>query len=138
MRPIHSDQNPGKRADSGDLLVNALCLSRGIVILCADHDSCVRLAPLVKSIVIITGRPALTAVEYGGFGDVPGLTVLGQYGLERWADGVFQGPEPHPGVAEAREKLPLILQRWPDGIFVEDKGHALAIHTRRTAEPDFA
>src|SRR4051794_18367486 len=26
-----------------------------------------RLAPLVRSIVIITGRPALIAVEYGGF-----------------------------------------------------------------------
>jgi trehalose 6-phosphate phosphatase len=95
-----------------------------------------RLAPLVRSIVIITGRPALVAVEYGGFEDIPGLTVLGQYGLERWAGGVFQGPAPHPGVAEAREKLPLILQRWPDGILVEDKGHALAVHTRRTAEPE--
>lgn len=95
-----------------------------------------RLAPLVRSIVIITGRPALVAVEYGGFGDVPGLTVLGQYGLERWSDGVVQSPPEHPGVEEARRKLPVILERAPEGVFVEDKGHALAVHTRRTAEPE--
>lgn len=95
-----------------------------------------RLAPALRSIVIITGRPAALAVEYGGFADVRNLTVLGQYGLERWSEGRLESPPEHPGVAEARRKLPLLLARAPEGVHLEDKGHALAVHTRRTAEPE--
>ncbi|ROO90227.1 trehalose 6-phosphatase [Actinocorallia herbida] len=96
------------------------------------------LAPKVRAIVIITGRPALLAVEYGGLADVPNLTVLGQYGLERWSAGSLQTPPEHPGVAEARAKLPLLLAKAPEGVSLEDKGHALAVHTRRAAEPEVA
>lgn len=96
------------------------------------------LAPKVRALVIITGRPALTAVEYGGFQDVPNLTVLGQYGLERWSDGRLESPPEHPGVVEARRKLPLLLAKAPEGVVLEDKGHALAVHTRRAAEPEVA
>lgn len=99
-----------------------------------------RLAPLVGSLVIVTGRPAATAVEYGGFEGIDGLVVLGQYGLERWESGTMSVPEPPPGIAEARAKLPDVLAAAgaPDGTFVEDKGQALAVHTRRTAEPEVA
>ncbi|MCD0450225.1 trehalose-phosphatase [Actinocorallia sp. API 0066] len=96
------------------------------------------LAPRVRALAVITGRPALTAVEYGGLRDVPNLTVLGQYGLERWSDGSLLTPPEHPGVAEVRAKLPLLLAKAPEGVAVEDKGHALAVHTRRAAEPDVA
>jgi trehalose 6-phosphate phosphatase len=41
-------------------------------------------------------------------------------------------------VAEARVKLPKILQTAPEGVVIEDKGHALAVHTRRAAEPEVA
>lgn len=94
-----------------------------------------RLAPLVGTVAVITGRPAATAVEYGGFADIEGLVVLGQYGRERWEKGELRSPEPPPGVAEARAKLPRILQNAPEGVAIEDKGHALAVHTRRAAEP---
>ncbi len=97
-----------------------------------------RLAPLVGTLAIITGRPAKVAVELGGFHDVAGLLILGQYGLERWENGVLESPEPPPGVAEVREKLPKILQNAPEGVAIEDKGHALAVHTRRAAEPQVA
>lgn len=97
-----------------------------------------RLAPLVGTLAIITGRPAKVAVELGGFHDVEGLLILGQYGLERWQNGALDSPEPQPGVAEVREKLPKILRNAPEGVAVEDKGHALAIHTRRAAEPQVA
>ncbi|RKS71252.1 trehalose 6-phosphatase [Actinomadura pelletieri DSM 43383] len=99
-----------------------------------------RLAPRVGAVVIVTGRPAAVAVEYGGFEDVDGLVVLGQYGLERWESGVLSEPEPPPGVAEARAKLPGILAaaKAPPETFVEDKGQALAVHTRRCAEPEVA
>jgi trehalose 6-phosphate phosphatase len=99
-----------------------------------------RLAPLVGSVVIITGRPAAVAVEYGGLEDIDGLIVLGQYGLERWVSGKLTAPEPPPGVAEVRAKLPRVLEAAgaPTGVFIEDKGHALAVHTRRAAEPQTA
>ncbi|WP_157419856.1 trehalose-phosphatase [Actinomadura kijaniata] len=99
-----------------------------------------RLAPLVGSLVIITGRPAATAVEYGGFDGLDGLVVLGQYGRERWESGVLTAPEPPPGVAEVRAKLPEVLEASgaPPETYVEDKGQALAVHTRRCAEPEKA
>ncbi|MBO2443956.1 trehalose-phosphatase [Actinomadura nitritigenes] len=99
-----------------------------------------RLAPRVGTLAIITGRPARVAVEYGGFEGVDGLVVLGQYGLERWESGVFTEPDPPPGIAEARAKLPGVLEAAgaPPGTFVEDKAHALVVHTRRCAEPQVA
>ncbi|MEU0486839.1 trehalose-phosphatase, partial [Streptosporangium sp. NPDC006013] len=42
-----------------------------------------RLGGLVGAVVVVTGRPAATAVEYGSLAGVPGLVVLGHYGLER-------------------------------------------------------
>ncbi|MEV5708278.1 trehalose-phosphatase [Actinoallomurus sp. NPDC052274] len=97
-----------------------------------------RLAPLVGTVAVITGRPAATAVEVGGFADLQGLVVLGQYGRERWENGVLRAPEPPPGVAEVRAKLPRILANAPEGVAIEDKGLALAVHTRRAAEPQVA
>ncbi len=98
------------------------------------------LATRVGAIVVITGRPAAVAVEYGGFAGIDGLVVLGQYGLERWEAGVLTAPEPPPGVSEARAKLPGVLAASgaPAEVFIEDKGRALAVHTRRCAEPQVA
>src|SRR5262249_17745854 len=45
------------------------------------------LAGVVGTLAVITGRPAAEAVELGGFEGVPGLIVLGHYGLERWEGG---------------------------------------------------
>jgi trehalose 6-phosphate phosphatase len=64
--------------------------------------------------------------------------VLGQYGRERWENDVLHSPDTPPGVAEAREKLPKIIKGAPEGVAIEDKGHALAVHTRRAAEPQVA
>jgi trehalose 6-phosphate phosphatase len=99
-----------------------------------------RLSPLVGSAVIITGRPAAVAVEYGGLEGIEGLIVLGQYGLERWESGKLIAPEPSAGVDEVRAKLSRVLEAAgaPPGVFIEDKGHALAVHTRRAAEPQVA
>ncbi len=96
------------------------------------------LAKSVGTVAIITGRPAALAVEYGRFADVGGLVVLGHYGRERWENGVLATPEEPGGVAEARVKLSKILRTAPEGVVMEDKGHALAVHTRRAAEPEVA
>jgi trehalose 6-phosphate phosphatase len=98
------------------------------------------LAPQVGTLIIITGRPAASAVEYGGLADVPGLIVLGHYGFERWSGGELAAPPVPPGVAAARAQLPGVLAAAgaPPGTWIEDKGHAVAVHTRQTAEPDAA
>ncbi|MFI8084287.1 trehalose-phosphatase [Kitasatospora sp. NPDC086009] len=98
------------------------------------------LAPRVGAIVVVTGRPAALAVEYGGFGDVDGVVVLGHYGAERWEGGELTAPPAHPGVARARAALDGVLARVgaPAGTWVEDKGRSLAVHTRRTEAPEEA
>lgn len=101
-----------------------------------------RLAPRLCAVAVITGRPAEAAVRHGGFDGVPELsrlTVLGAYGAERWdaATGTVRVPEPPPGVAAVRAELPDLLGRVgaPPGTWTEDKGSALAVHTRRTDRP---
>lgn len=100
------------------------------------------LAPHVGALAVITGRPAAVAVRNGGFAGVPGLehlVVLGHYGAERWdADtGTVSAPDAHPGVEAARAELPGFLdgvEAWR-GSWVEEKGRAVAVHTRRAADP---
>ncbi|MFD0279926.1 trehalose-phosphatase [Kitasatospora sp. NPDC127111] len=98
------------------------------------------LAPRVGSVVVVTGRPAGLAVEYGGFEGIDGLVVLGHYGAERWEAGVLTAPPVHPGVAAARADLDGVLAAAgaPAGTWVEDKGRSLAVHTRRTEAPEQA
>ena len=95
------------------------------------------LSGLVGTLAVITGRPAVEAVELGGLAEVPGLIVLGHYGWERWEDGTLTAPPPPPGVKTARARLPEVLAGTgaPEGTRIEDKGSALAVHTRRAADP---
>ncbi len=104
------------------------------------------LAALVKAVVVVTGRPARQVVALGGLEAVADslpdgarLVVMGQYGNERWDSDTreFTSPEPPRGLQALRDELPRILEkeRAPDA-FVEEKGLALAVHTRRL--PDAA
>ncbi|MFB6810492.1 trehalose-phosphatase [Streptomyces sp. NPDC056387] len=103
------------------------------------------LAPKVASVAVITGRPAGVAVRYGGFAGAAGLehlVVLGHYGAERWdaVTGIVRAPAEHPGVAAVRAELPGFLDSigaWR-GTWIEEKGRALAVHTRRASDPDAA
>jgi len=99
-----------------------------------------RVAALVGTLAVITGRPAADAAELGGFASVPGLIVLGHYGLERWADGRLDSPATEPGVAAAQAELPGLLAGAgaPEGTRAEYKGHAIAVHTRQAADPQAA
>jgi trehalose 6-phosphate phosphatase len=94
----------------------------------------------VGTLAVITGRPAEAAVELGGFDEVPGLIVLGHYGWERWQDGQLSSPPVPPGVAEARAQLPGVLAAAgaAEGTRSEDKGSAVAVHTRGAADPEGA
>ena len=99
-----------------------------------------RLGTAAGTLAIITGRPAPAAVELGGFASIPGLIVIGHHGFERWEGGRLTSPPPPPGVAMARIRLPeaLAAADAPEGTWVEDKGHALVLHVRRTADPHAA
>ncbi|MGW7515119.1 trehalose-phosphatase [Streptomyces sp. NPDC054796] len=101
-----------------------------------------RLAPRLCAVAVITGRPVEAAVRYGGFEGAAGLdhlTVLGAYGAERWdaATGTVRRPEPPVEIENLRRELPTLLEelRAPEGTWVEDKGRALAVHTRRADDP---
>ncbi|MFD7286905.1 trehalose-phosphatase [Streptomyces sp. NPDC059863] len=103
------------------------------------------LAPHVASVAVVTGRPAGVAVRYGGFAGVPGLdhlVVLGHYGAERWdaVSGTVRAPAPHEGVAAVRAELPGVLDRFGAwrGTWIEEKGQAVAVHTRRASDPQAA
>ena len=99
------------------------------------------LATRVRAVVVITGRPARQVVELGHLEDLAdGLpagarhAVLGQYGHERWDSGSrrFTSPEPPPALQAFRDELPGILEaEGAAGALVEEKGLAVAVHTRR-------
>jgi trehalose 6-phosphate phosphatase len=99
-----------------------------------------QVAAVIGTLAVITGRPAASAVDLGGFEAVPGLVVLGHYGLERWSDGALESPPSPPGVEAARAELAGLLAGAgaPDGTRIEDKGHAVAVHTRQAADPQAA
>lgn len=106
-------------------------------------EALARLGRLVGAVAIVTGRPVDELLRLSGLARHPELahlTVLAQYGLQRWdaATGSVTSPEPLPGVAVVRAALPPILADAPPGTRMEDKGQALAVHVRQTADPDAA
>ncbi len=98
------------------------------------------LGAYVNAVAIVTGRPVATALELGpGLERVPGLVVLGHYGFERWENGRISGPPPPAGVPRVEAELPLLLDSLGlPGVTIEDKGRAVAVHTRRSADPEGA
>ena len=99
----------------------------------------------VGSVAIITGRPVSFLTSRDGFGvllSIPGFSIYGQYGRERWdaATQTIKVAPPSNGIAAAREELTQLLQELDiaAGLWLEDKGSALAVHTRRAANPEDA
>ena len=100
-----------------------------------------RIGARVGQVVVITGRPALTAVRLGRLRGRPGLdrlVVLGQYGVERWdaATDELIDPPPPEGIEALAAELPALVDRLGlSAVTVEDKGRARVLHTRRLPEP---
>ena len=66
------------------------------------------------------------------------MTVLGQYGVERWdADGDrFDLPPTPEGITHVQQELPgLLAGLGLEGVRIEDKGRAIGVHTRELADP---
>ncbi|GAA4118437.1 trehalose-phosphatase [Nocardioides fonticola] len=107
------------------------------------------LATGVAAIAVITGRPARQVLALGGLEEVGDalaargttLHVFGQYGNERWSSTQRRivSPRPPAGLASFERELPRTL-RANDAAeaWVEDKGLAVAVHTRRMDDPDAA
>lgn len=105
----------------------------------------VGLAAHVRAVAVVTGRPARQVVRLGHFEDVATqlpagarLLVRGQYGHERWDSDsrAFTAPDEPAGLAAFRHELPRLLARLDAAdAYVEEKGLAVAVHTRRMADP---
>lgn len=102
-------------------------------------DALGRLGTVLGKVAIITGRPVRQALELGGFEGRAGLerlVICGQYGAERWdaATGDVRMPERPAEIEQLAALLPAWLERHRAGhVRVEDKGLALALHTRGIA-----
>jgi len=84
---------------------------------------------------VVSGRGALGVVAVGGLDVVPGLVVIGHYGLESWSAGRLDSPPPSAGVAAARPRVLEVVSGAAEGVHLEDKGHSLVVHTRPAADP---
>lgn len=104
------------------------------------------LAGVVRAVAVITGRPARRALALGGLDDVGReigdtgreLFVFGQYGHERWTSSERRvvSPRPPHGLSGFLRELPRVLREADAAdAFVEDKGLAIAAHTRRLDDP---
>ena len=100
-----------------------------------------RVAGIVGSVAVISGRPVQVVLDYGQFAREPGLSglvVFGAYGRERWdaRTGQLVIPPPPAGLDEVKQELPELLARQGvSDVWVEDKSFAVAVHTRRSADP---
>jgi trehalose 6-phosphate phosphatase len=115
----------------------------------AAAEVLVALAEQVRAIAVITGRPARQALDLGGLetiGNTIGdagkeLYVFGQYGNERWTSTNRRviSPRPPAGLSAFLRELPRFLRRaGAQDAYVEEKGLAVAVHTRRLEDPDRA
>ncbi len=109
----------------------------------------VDLAEQVAAVAVVTGRPARQALALGGLEEVGNaigdhgreLFVLGQYGNERWTstDRRVIAPAPPRGLATFTSTLPRLLHRaGADDAWIEEKGLAVAVHTRRLDDAEAA
>ncbi len=112
-------------------------------------DLLVDLSEVVRAIAVITGRPARQALALGGLDDVGSrmggsgreLFLFGQYGNERWSSTNRRviSPRPPHGLSSYLRELPGILRRADAAeAYVEEKGLAVAVHTRRLPDSEAA
>jgi trehalose 6-phosphate phosphatase len=105
-------------------------------------DVLLQLSRKALAVAVITGRPARQAIALGGLDDIGGemamlgseLYLFGQYGNERWSstNRRIVSPRPPHGLSTFLRELPRLL-RTADavGAHLEEKGLAVAVHTRQ-------
>lgn len=106
----------------------------------------IALSAHVRAIAVVTGRPARQALALGGLDELGAalagvdtdLFIFGQYGNERWSSDSRRiiSPRPPHGLATFERELPSLLRRAGAAeAYVEEKGLAVAVHTRRLDDP---
>jgi trehalose 6-phosphate phosphatase len=95
------------------------------------------LAARFAAVALISGRPAGYLAEHAA---APGVRYLGLYGLQEIRDGrVWVDPRleaARPAVVAAQQDLRNSAAVRASGAHLEDKEYAVAVHTRRTDDPD--
>ena len=94
------------------------------------------LADRYAAAAIVSGRPATYLASHAA---APGVRYLGMYGLEEIVDGRVQVDRrlaaAQPAVAAAARDLAADPAVASSGAHLEDKRYAVAVHTRRVADP---
>jgi trehalose 6-phosphate phosphatase len=94
------------------------------------------LADRYAAVALVSGRPATYLASHAA---APGVRYLGMYGLEEIVEGrVLVDPRleaAQPAVAAARQDLAADPAVAASGAHIEDKRYAVAVHTRRVADP---
>jgi trehalose 6-phosphate phosphatase len=103
-------------------------------------ETLAELARRGAQIAVVTGREASTAVRLGGLDQIPGIVVIGLYGLERWHDGGLDTPETPAAMGALQDRLPELLKDHDadPAVWIEDKRLSLVVHARRAADPGAA
>jgi trehalose 6-phosphate phosphatase len=95
------------------------------------------LADRYAAAALVSGRPATYLASHAA---APGVRYLGMYGLEEIVEGrVLVDPRleaARPAVAAAARDLAADPAVEKSGAHLEDKRYAVAVHTRRVADPD--
>ena len=94
------------------------------------------LADRYAAVALVSGRPATYLASHAA---APGVRYLGLYGLEEIVEGRVQVDRrleaARPAVAAARGDLAADPAVTASGAYLEDKRYAVAVHTRRVADP---
>jgi trehalose 6-phosphate phosphatase len=94
------------------------------------------LADRYAAVALVSGRPATYLASHAA---APGVRYLGMYGLEEIVEGrVLVDPRleaARPAVAAAARDLAADPAVQDSGAHLEDKRYAVAVHTRRVADP---
>jgi trehalose 6-phosphate phosphatase len=94
------------------------------------------LADRYAAVALVSGRPATYLASHAA---APGVRYLGMYGLEEIVSGRVQVDQrleaARPAVEAARRDLSADPAVTASGAYLEDKRYAVAVHTRRVADP---
>jgi len=96
-----------------------------------------QLSARFAAVALVSGRPAAYLFKYAG---ADGVRYLGQYGLEEIRNGRVAVDSrlkaARPSVVAAAQDLRASAAVRDSGAYLEDKEFAVAVHTRRIAEPE--
>ncbi len=110
------------------------------------HDVLLPLAAKALAVAVITGRPARQALALGGLDEIGAeiaeagseLYLFGQYGNERWSstNRRIVTPRPPAGLSRFMRELPKLMRSAGAAeAHIEEKGLAVAVHTRQLEDP---